>query len=59
MTQGVVYELEVVQVYEQQGDDALLASGARYGAREVLVEGGLVVQTGEVVVGGLVLEPPF
>jgi hypothetical protein len=56
VTQGVVYELEVVEVYEQHGDFGAPASRAREGAGEVLVERLLVVEIGEVVVGGFVAQ---
>src|SRR5215204_2941183 len=59
MAQGVVYGLEVVEVHKHHGHLGAAAPGARDGAGEVLVEVGLVVEAGEVVVGGLVHQACF
>jgi hypothetical protein len=56
VAQGVVYNLEVVEVHEQNSDLTLPPLGARERVLEAVHEQGPVRQAGQGVVEGLVLE---
>jgi hypothetical protein len=59
VAQGVVYDLELVQVHEQHGNPVLLPPGALQGVPEAVHEELAVREVGQVVVERLVFEAFF
>ena len=59
MAQGVVHDLEIVQVHEEDGDAPVSPPGALEGVRQPVGEQAAVGETGKRVVQCLALQPFF